>query len=287
MLKRIITALILVAIVLSCMFASTDSYLMWGLMGLFTLGAGYEWYKLMPQAHHDLSQAQTQAQVKTKAWLFGIVLTLIVLIALIVIQNIIWLGLWLIALPIWLVVISWVRRFPQDDSWYRGALLPLGGILIVSAVTAIFYLWSCSPWWLLYVFLLVWGADSGAYFVGRKFGKHKLAPEVSPNKSREGLYGGLLTSFLIMVAVAYYLNFPLPLATGFIILSLLTVVASVYGDLFESMVKRRAGIKDSGTILPGHGGILDRVDSLLSAMPLFAAGMMLMSFTTTGAGLIR
>jgi CDP-diglyceride synthetase len=131
-----------------------------------------------------------------------------------------------------------------------------------------------SPWWLMYLFLLVWGADSGAYFVGRKFGKRKLAPTVSPNKSVEGLYGGILTTIIVMLVVQYqYLNLTWVQQLLFLILSLITVFGSVLGDLFESMIKRRAGIKDSGRVLPGHGGVLDRIDSLLAAAPIFATGM--------------
>ena len=126
----------------------------------------------------------------------------------------------------------------------------------------------------MYLFLLVWGADSGTYFVGRKFGHKKLAPNVSPNKSLEGLYGGVVTSMLIVITVALlYLDMSFAEHILFLILSVVTVFSSVLGDLFESMIKRRAGIKDSGRILPGHGGVLDRIDSLLAAAPIFAAGM--------------
>ncbi len=118
------------------------------------------------------------------------------------------------------------------------------------------------------------GADSGAYFVGRKLGKRKLAPEVSPNKSLEGLYGGVITAMIIVVAVEIlYLDLTYAQHLLFLILSVVTVFSSVLGDLFESMIKRRAGIKDSGRILPGHGGVLDRIDSLLAAAPIFAAGV--------------
>ncbi|WP_373820005.1 phosphatidate cytidylyltransferase [Glaesserella sp.] len=129
---------------------------------------------------------------------------------------------------------------------------------------------------LLYVFLLVWGADSGAYFVGRAFGKHKLAPKVSPGKSWEGAIGGVLTSGIIafiFLQIAPINVFGKELATvPFIILSIITVAISILGDLSESMFKRQAGIKDSSNLIPGHGGILDRIDSLTAAVPVFATG---------------
>lgn len=127
---------------------------------------------------------------------------------------------------------------------------------------------------LLYVCLLVWGADSGAYFFGRAFGKRKLAAKVSPGKSWEGALGGLLTSGIIafvFLKLAPQNVFGQELATvPFILLSVATVAISVLGDLAESMFKRQAGIKDSSNLIPGHGGVLDRIDSLTAAIPFFA-----------------
>lgn len=266
MLERIVTALILVAVVLSCMFATSSHYPMLVLMLLAALGSGYEWFKLMPTAAQH-------TQPKIKAWLSGIIMTAIAGLSLIYLADI-WILFWFASILIWLLSVRWVRAYPEKDNWYNPSLLFLGGLLIIAAVTAIFSLWQFSPWWLMYVFLLVWGADSGAYFVGRKFGMRKLAPHVSPNKSVEGLLGGLLTSTIIILIFALtYLDLALIPFLFFLLLSLVTVIASVQGDLLESMIKRRAGIKDSGRILPGHGGVLDRVDSLLAAAPIFAAGM--------------
>ena len=265
MLERIITALILVAVVLACMFATTAAYPMFGLVTLAALGAGYEWYKLMPSKQQPVN--------KLAAWMCGGVLAVLSVVTLLYLSSF-WIVLWGASILVWLMSIAWVRQYPQHDGWYNGGLLYLGGLLIIAAITAIFALWQLSPWWLMYVFLLVWGADSGAYFVGRKLGMRKLAPMVSPNKSIEGLIGGLVTSCLIIIVVSIlYLDLPVTGFIFFMLLSLITVVASVQGDLVESMIKRRAGIKDSGRILPGHGGVLDRVDSLLSATPIFAAGM--------------
>ncbi len=158
--------------------------------------------------------------------------------------------LWAASILTWLLSIYWVKSYPEYDAWYNPSLSFIGFILISAAVTAIFSVWNSSPWWLMYLFLLVWGADSGAYFVGRKLGKKKLAPNVSPNKSVEGLYGGVFTAMLIVIVVeVVYLDLTLAQHILFLILSVITVFSSVLGDLFESMIKRRAGIKDSGACL--------------------------------------
>ena len=272
MLERIITALVLLVVVLVCMFASTSAYPMIGLMTLAALGAGYEWLKLVPL------QVDTKNHKIISAWYYGIVLAVVSCLSLIYLKEI-WILFWLASIAIWAVSIMWVRRYPQYDAWFNRSLLVVGAVFVLAAVTAIFFLWQFSPWWLMYVFLLVWGADSGAYFVGRKFGMRKLAPNVSPNKSVEGLLGGLATSALIMIAVsAVYLELSTVAFIIFLILSMITVAASVQGDLVESMIKRRAGVKDSGRIFPGHGGVLDRIDSLLAATPIFAAGLYLLKF---------
>ena len=264
MLERIITALVLVAVVLSCMFATQSHYPMFMLMILAAGVAGYEWFKLMPQGSTIVS--------KPKAWIYGGCVALVSTLALFF--NDIALLLWVASILTWLVSIYWIKNFPDADNWYNVSLHLIGFVLISAAVTAIYAVWHSSPWWLMYLFLLVWGADSGAYFVGRKFGKKKLAPKVSPNKSVEGLYGGIATTVIIMLVVQYsYLNLTALQLILFLILSVITVFASVLGDLFESMIKRRAGIKDSGRVLPGHGGVLDRIDSLLAAAPIFATGI--------------
>ena len=264
MLERIITALVLVAVVLSCMFATQSQYPMFMLMIVAAGVAGYEWFKLMPR--------KNKKPVKAFAWVYGGITASLATLALYF--NDIALLLWAASVISWILSIFWVKSYPNYDSWYNPSLNIIGFILIAAAVTAIFSVWQSSPWWLMYLFLLVWGADSGAYFVGRKFGKRKLAPNVSPNKSLEGLYGGIFTALLIVLVVeVVYLDLTLAQHLLFLILSVVTVFSSVLGDLFESMLKRRSGIKDSGRILPGHGGVLDRIDSLLAAAPIFAVSM--------------
>ncbi|MCX8648806.1 phosphatidate cytidylyltransferase [Gilliamella sp. B2776] len=123
---------------------------------------------------------------------------------------------------------------------------------------------------LLYVFVLVWATDTGAYFAGRMFGKRKLAPKVSPGKTVEGFIGGVSVALIISLIV-YYSNLFNIKFNVFFISSLFAILVSVLGDLTESMFKREAGIKDSGYLIPGHGGILDRIDSLTAAVPIFTA----------------
>lgn len=131
-----------------------------------------------------------------------------------------------------------------------------------------------GAWWLLYVMVLVWGVDSGAYIFGRSLGQHKLAPKVSPSKTWEGLIGGLFSSAIIACLFSKYAPLNTAPRTLFICSSV-TALASVLGDLTESMLKREAGIKDSGHLIPGHGGILDRIDSLTAAVPVFTCLMLL------------
>ena len=130
--------------------------------------------------------------------------------------------------------------------------------------------WPLGNYLIVAVMVLVWGADIGAYFSGRAFGKRKLAPQVSPGKSWEGVLGGLLTCLLIALAVGLSRHWGVVELVLALAGTLLLVMVSVVGDLTESMFKREAGIKDSSNLLPGHGGILDRIDSLTAAIPLFA-----------------
>ncbi|MEA3412443.1 MAG: phosphatidate cytidylyltransferase, partial [Pseudomonadota bacterium] len=129
------------------------------------------------------------------------------------------------------------------------------------------------PELLLYLLVLIWLADSAAYFSGKKLGRTRLAPALSPGKSREGVFGALAATLLLGLAGAWWFDAGLVDGVYFVILSLLTALVSVEGDLFESLLKRRAGVKDSGRILPGHGGVLDRIDSLTAAAPVFWMGL--------------
>lgn len=258
MFERIKTALVLVAIVLFCMFATNYALPMLVLLMLVAVIASQEWLRLMPTLEYPAR--------------FILGAPLLVLLSLCC--SGIWPLLWSAAVLFWLFSVYSVRQYPTKIHWATTPMLSgLGILLLTAATTAIFDLWQQSAWWLMYVFGLVWGADSGAYFAGRKFGKHKLAPNVSPAKTLEGLAGGVLLTGVYAVWVGMVLlDLSVMGLLSFLLLSLLTVAASVQGDLMESMLKRQAGVKDSGMLLPGHGGVLDRIDSLLAAAPVFALG---------------
>jgi phosphatidate cytidylyltransferase len=152
---------------------------------------------------------------------------------------------WLTLVPTWLAFIVIRTNDYQADS-YHGAQL------------------------LMFLLLMVWSADVGAYFVGKAIGKNKLMPNVSPGKTFEGFLGGVVSACLLVAIAAYNLNWTSEQVITVLLVTVLITTVSVLGDLNESMFKRQAGVKDSGSILPGHGGILDRIDSLTATAPVFA-----------------
>lgn len=170
---------------------------------------------------------------------------------------------WLLLVPIWLQ-----RRWPLANPVLA---LATGMVLLLPVWLALIQLRQAGPLALLAIMAVVWLADIGAYFTGRSLGKHKLAPNISPGKSWEGAIGGavavLVYGLLLSSRMPVILAGNLPLLL--LVLVLLTAI-SILGDLFESLLKRQAGLKDSSGILPGHGGILDRIDSLTSTLPLVA-----------------
>nr|BET44440.1 MAG: phosphatidate cytidylyltransferase [Candidatus Aschnera chinzeii] len=185
----------------------------------------------------------------------------------------------------WLIAIILVITFHVSGKlWSRSALLKiLFGVLTILpfycgmlALKSFNYYKSAfiGPWLILYVMLLVWSSDIGAYFFGFVFGKHKLAVHISPGKTFEGMLGGILTSIFVCWLFSIFvhgMNIPIT----FLIYSVFVVIISVFGDLTESMLKRNSGIKNSSNLIPGHGGILDRIDSLTAAVPIYASLILL------------
>jgi phosphatidate cytidylyltransferase len=178
----------------------------------------------------------------------------------------------------WCLAIFWLRSFEfgaAPTRRNRELKMLVGSVMVVPAWVAAWMLHrepEFGPWWTLFVLMLIWVADVSAYFAGRRFGSHKLAPRISPGKTREGVYGALVGTALF-AAIAGFLIKPIPIGHGMLILlAAVTVLFSIVGDLFESLIKRQSNLKDSGSLLPGHGGMLDRIDSVLAALPIFVCG---------------
>lgn len=192
----------------------------------------------------------------------------------------------------WILAFSLIRNFPERQSRWEGVskTAPMGFFVLMPIWMALVQLKYLEPQGYLVLILvaLVSIADIGAFFTGRAWGRAKLAPKLSPGKTWAGFWGGLASSF----ALALLLLFPLQLSVEslsllrilvFLVVVLIVAVFSVLGDLFESMLKRSQGLKDSGKVLPGHGGVLDRIDSLTSAAPVFVFSLLILFADVTWA----
>jgi len=174
----------------------------------------------------------------------------------------------------WLFNIAWIMLYPKYSScWYSSWAVRLanGFFIFVPMLAALAEMQNESSELVLLLLALIWSADSGAFFVGKAIGKHKLCVKVSPGKTIEGAIGGIITTVAVMMI---YVALQMDGASmgqyfQYTILALLVAVTSIVGDLFESLFKRISNIKDSGNLLPGHGGIFDRIDSLTAAAPIF------------------
>lgn len=262
--QRVLTAVVLVPLLLACLFLLPRKG--WELLTCLpiALGAG-EWARLA--GYGSATRIAFIAVVTATCLAFvaafsieayspaaGALSSLLLVVALMF---------WAIAVPIWLH-----RGWRATQPLLLGAV---GWIVLVPAWLAAVFL-QRSPWLLLAMLFVVWIADTAAYFCGRRFGRRKLAPQISPGKTWEGVAGAFVAVLVYGFAVSFALQ---PSANAYDRIVLLTfilalTVLSIVGDLFESWIKRVAGAKDSGNLLPGHGGVLDRIDSLTAALP-FAA----------------
>ncbi|OCF92526.1 hypothetical protein B6D12_04675 [Gilliamella apicola] len=270
LIQRLLAAIVLIPLVIILLFftqLSIFASIMIAVVGI----AAWEWSQFLhiTKKHSRLIFAFFIAVIlallyfmpisfELKSRLYNIVLSL----------SIIW----------WLVALYLVISYPKTIHYWSNAAVKLifafftlvPFFLSMITLRSINYHSNCytGAILLLYVFVLVWATDTGAYFVGRTFGKRKLAPKVSPGKTVEGFIGGVSVALLISLIV-YYSNLFNIKFNVFFISSFFAILVSVLGDLTESMFKREAGIKDSGNLIPGHGGILDRIDSLTAAVPIF------------------
>lgn len=174
-----------------------------------------------------------------------------------------------VGLAWWFTALIWVFFYPTPIA--RPVIWICGALVMIPAYIALISLYSFQPGVLLFVLIIVWAADIGAYFTGKRFGRVKLAPSISPGKTWEGVIGGLFAVVCVLVlARLYWLDIDIALVVPF---CLAVATLSIVGDLTVSMFKRNAGVKDSGKVFPGHGGVLDRIDSVAAAAPLFFLGI--------------
>lgn len=267
--QRIITALVLLPFALGGFFLLDGGLFALFIGAVVSLG-GWEWARL----------AGFSAQLQR----VGFAALVAVLLA-----GLYWLPMlapWVLLLAVvwWALATFLVIGYPGTRRFWASApsRLLIGLLILLPAWQGLvlFKQWPEANLLILAVMVLVWGADIGAYFSGRRFGKRKLAPEVSPGKSWEGVFGGLFATLMICAVVGVYRDWSITHLLLALLGTALVVMMSVVGDLTESMFKRQAGIKDSSNLLPGHGGVLDRIDSLTAAIPVFAALLWLSGWGT-------
>lgn len=265
--QRIITGVVIVIGFFAALFGLSPLHYSL-LVGIVAVYASWEWSNL----------AGLTSPVARLAFVVAAALAMVVLAqalglwagaidSAVVMQVMISAGIW------WAIALLWVQGYPSSAVlWGSSWVTMLMGLLVLvptwGAMTALIFQDS-GRWLVLLVVVVVGCADTGAFFAGKKFGRRKLAPQVSPGKTVEGLAGGLLTNLVLVVILGLSLSLPFAEWWRWLLVIAATSFASVLGDLLESMVKRHRGVKDSGNILPGHGGVLDRIDSLSAALPIF------------------
>ena len=262
--QRIFTAIVLVVIVLTALFLNDPLY--WrALISIAVLIGFWEWLRFC---------AVTNILAKIVSYaLFGSCLYLLQA-GYIAVEIVVY-----CACALWLLLLLFTMT-KVLDFFHNNVIKLFLGIAVLSSsgwIIIEFKSIDYGAWWILCFMASVWAADVGAYFVGKRFGKTKLAPQVSPGKTVEGMLGGVAFMLLVYVPVLFYL-FNLKAALLLLITLVITTIVSVGGDLFESKMKRYSGLKDSSQILPGHGGVLDRIDSLLSGAPFFALGLIMLGY---------
>ena len=263
--KRILTAAILAPAVLVLVVYGNSHLVALG-FGLLAMGCAWEWSGL---------------SVWKPASRLGYTISVgLLLCALSLMPDLA--HLWIIVGGVWwcfsAVLVFRYQVRPHHRHWLNSAPVHtvIGWMMVIPAWAALVHLHQqpdIGRTGLVIICLLVWGADTGAYFIGRAFGKHKLSSNVSPGKTWEGVGGALLMGLVLGWVGTWLLRIDLGSVLLFVLLCEITIAMSVVGDLTESLFKRQSGVKDSGRLLPGHGGLLDRVDGLIAAAPVFFLGL--------------
>ena len=261
LLPRILTALVLVSILAICLFASNP--IGWQiLVSVFICIAWWEWINLANSRSFNVKVIVFTALLPACAFVFyyfSLPMIVVVTLAL----------LWL------LLLVATLQPQLQKNVllWSDISKLLIGVVVLAFAWSSLIWFQEQAngSWWILGFLFVIWLADTGAYFAGRRFGKNKLAPSVSPGKTIEGMLGGLI--LVVIYSIAIKITLPTWLDSYAVMpIAIIIAIVSVGGDLYESWLKRLANIKDSGNILPGHGGVLDRIDSLIAALPFMVLG---------------
>ncbi len=265
--QRVITALVLVSVFMAALFF-LPWYVFAAVVGLFFMAGSWEWANLaglLTSSSRFLYVACIAAVAFSLGWFLDWASSFEYLQTILLI-NCFW----------WGIAVLWIQGYPSSAVLWQSRLvrMVMGALVLIPAWLACLYLINQPQgvWLIMFVVFLVAAADIGAYFSGKAFGRRKLAPNVSPGKSWEGVIGGAL--FAMLLAAAFNVIFGWQSWLSLLAIVLPTALISVVGDLLESMVKRHRGVKDSSQLLPGHGGVLDRIDGLVAAAPIFALGLM-------------
>lgn len=272
--QRIITAIVLAPLLVALIFLTKASVFA-TLLGLIFLLGMWEWTRLAGVRGHALRSACLLGYAIVFALLWHVCKTPWWWLP--VLAGLVW----------WLLALTWLghHRFAAEPTPAHAYLkLVAGGLVAVPAWCAVVVMHGNlavpntghGPWWVLFFACIVFAADIGAYTAGRRWGHTKLAPNISPGKTREGVYGALVCSGIVGIVGGTLLQVPAERLPALVALALVTVLFSIVGDLFESLIKRHAGAKDSGALFPGHGGVFDRMDSLVAALPVFVLGKFMM-----------
>jgi phosphatidate cytidylyltransferase len=268
---RVIAALVLTPLAIAAILLLPTPWLMALVAVIFLVGL-WEWLRL---TDIDDTLARSALLVLNLALMVAIVWASrtdqgfsYVLLQIMVVVGVVW----------WLLAGFWLKHYgfaSDHDTHARVFKLAAGTLAIIPAWCAIGVIHGGQPYghrWLFVAVAIVWAADTGAYFAGRHYGRRKLSPRISPNKTVEGLAGGLACGLAVALAFAPLAGATLAQLPAVALVALVAVGFSVVGDLFESLLKRHVGAKDSGDLIPGHGGILDRIDGVVAALPVFALG---------------
>jgi phosphatidate cytidylyltransferase len=267
--QRVITALVLAPLVIAGALFLPSEILAWLLALVVALGAR-EWALL------------SGIQAFAGQLLYGLLVLFSMLALLYLFPSSAYVGLVGLSVLWWVIALFRLSRFKGGEASMTGfePWRALEGFVVLvpawSALVLLHQRQEDGPVLVLFLLILIWSADVGAYFAGHRWGRNKLAPQVSPGKTREGVYGAMASALLCGLFLIWWLDSTLDQALLLLLLCLVTMLFSVVGDLFESLLKRRRGMKDSGSLLPGHGGMLDRIDSLTAAAPVFTLGLILL-----------